>query len=145
MADETRTEEHLRAEQLFAVVWAIKDRPPPVEGEGADPELARALRDLPETFEAPLAVEHRLGPETVERLMQHARGCKECRMLLLEDGPSSRRPKTQADVAAETAEKEEVRERKVKRFWVVFPSGAAAFIASQIVFSIWRARRHQKA
>jgi hypothetical protein len=137
--------EHLRQDQLFALVWAIKDAPPPEQGEGADAELARALRDLPDAFQAPLAPEHRLGPETVTRLMEHTRACKDCRMTLLEDGPSSRRPKTQADVAAEVREKEEVREGKVRRFWMVMPGGVAAFIASQIIFSIWRQRQYVKA
>lgn len=145
MADgETRTDEHLRQDQLFPLVWAIQDAPPPTEGEGADVELARALRDLPDAYQKPLPPEHRLGPETVTRLVEHTRTCKPCRMLLLEDGPSSPRPKTQADVASEVREKEELRERKVKRFWIVMPSGVAAFIASQIVFSIWQQNRYVK-
>lgn len=136
---------HLRQDQLFALVWAIKDTPPPAEGEGADPELARALRDLPEAFQAPLAVEHRLGPETVERLMAHTKGCHECRMLLLEDGPGACPPKTEADVVAEAAAREAARRRMVVRFWLTATGGAASFVAAQVVFQIWRERHAVKA
>jgi hypothetical protein len=139
MADE----EHLRPEQLFALVWAIKDHPPPAEGEGADVELARALRDLPDAYQAPLALDHQLGPETVARLMEHTRQCKQCRMTLLEDGPGSRLPRTQGDIAAEASRKEEARQAQVKRFWIGATGGAASFIAGQIVFDIYRDKHRQ--
>lgn len=131
-------EEHLRPQQLFPLMWAIKDRPPPAEGEGADVELARALRDLPDAYQAPLPVDHRLGPDTVERLMQHTRACKQCRMMLLEDGPGSRLPRTQGDIAAEATRREEERQQKVKRFWIGATGGVASFVAGQIVFDVWR-------
>lgn len=139
MADE----EHLRPEQLFALVWAIKDRPPPAEGEGADVELARALRDLPDAYQAPLALDHQLGPETVARLMEHTRQCKPCRMTLLEDGPGSRLPRTQGDIAAEASRKEEARQAQVKRFWIGATGGVASFVAGQIVFDVWRDKHRQ--
>lgn len=135
---------HLRQDQLFALVWAIKDAPPPVEGEGGDPELARALRDLPEAFHAPLAMEHRLGPETVERLMAHTRACHACRMMLIEDGPGARPPKTEADIVAEAAAREAARRRMVVRFWLDAVGGTATFIAAQVVFQIWRERHAVK-
>jgi hypothetical protein len=134
---------HLRQEQLFALVWAIKDTPPPSEGEGADLELARALRDLPDAYQAPLAVDHRLGPETVQRLMEHTRGCKPCRMMLIEDGPGSRLPRTEGDIAAEVSRKEEARAKQVKRFWLGTTGGVASFVAGQIVFDVWRDKHRQ--
>lgn len=133
-------EAHIPPAQLFALVWALKDRPPPAEGEGADPELARALRDLPDAYQPPLALEHRLGPETVERLLAHTKACKDCRMLLLEDGPGSRPPRTEADLAEEVRLKDAERQRKVKRFWSEAAGGTAAFVAAQVVFSIFRQR-----
>lgn len=136
---------HLRHDQLFPLVWAIKDSPPPSEGEGADPELARALRDLPEAFHAPLAMEHRLGPDTVERLMTHTRACHACRMQLLEDGPSARPPRTEADIVAEAAAREAARKRMVVRFWLTATGGTASFIAAQVVFQIWREKHAVKA
>ena len=143
MADDQ--DAHLEKDQLFALVWAIKDSPPPAEGEGADPELARALRDLPEAFQAPLAMDHRLGPETVERLMAHTKACADCRMLLLEDGPGARPPRTEADIVAEAAAREAARKRMVVRFWLTATGGTGAFIAAQIVFQIWRERHAVKA
>jgi hypothetical protein len=143
-------DDHLRADQLYAFVQALRDRPPPAaaegegEGEGADPELARALRDLPEHFEAPLPVEHRLGPETVARLLEHTKACKDCRMTLLEDGPGAARPKTQADVEAEAARKEEERHKKVVRFVLGASGGTLSFVSAQIVFSIWRSKHRQE-
>lgn len=143
MADDQ--DAHLKQDQLYALVWAIKDGPPPVEGDDADPELARALRGLPETYEASLPMEHRLGPDTVARLMDHTRACKDCRMLLLEDGPGARPPRTEADVVAEAAAREAARKRLVVRFWVSATGGTATFVAAQIVFQMWRDRHAVKA
>jgi hypothetical protein len=134
-------EGHIQPAQLFALTWALKDRPPPAEGEGADPELARALRDLPDAYQAPLGIEHRLGPETVDRLLAHTRTCKDCRMLLIEDGPGSRPPRTQADLAEEVRLKDEERHRKVVRFWAEAAGGGLTFVGAQVVFMIWRKRQ----
>ncbi|MCO5165188.1 MAG: hypothetical protein M9894_02315 [Planctomycetes bacterium] len=138
-------DEHLRDDQLFALMWAIKDRPPPAEGEGADPELARAMRSLSDAYEAPLAVEHRLGPETVARLMAHTTACKPCRMKLLEDAPGAGAPRTQSDIVAEAQRKEDARRRLVVRFWLGASGGLVTFVAAQFVFQLWRDRQRVEA
>jgi hypothetical protein len=135
--------EHLRKEQLFPFLHALGNLPlPPVDGEGADPELARVLRELPDPFKEPLATEDRLGPETVERLLAHTKSCVPCRSLLIEDGPGARPKKTEADVKAEVDRKETERRAKVRRFWIGAAGGAVGFMASKGTFYMWARRKH---
>jgi hypothetical protein len=130
------TTDHIARPQLYPLVWAIKDRPPPREGEGADPELARSLSHLAEGYQRELAPEHRLGPETVDRLLAHTKVCSDCRMMLLEDGPDAAPPRTAADAAAETARKEAERQAKVRRFYAGAAIGLACFIGFQVLVGI---------
>jgi hypothetical protein len=122
--------EHVRPEQLFALLWANKDNRPPAEGEGADAELTRMFNDMDDRFQRSLAPEHRLGSETAERLWEHAVVCDQCRMLLLEDGPGSRPPKTEAEVQQEVSDKEAKRKQKVIRFWIDLVVGIGAFMGA---------------
>jgi hypothetical protein len=129
MTDEAEEAEeaHVRREQLFALIWANRDNRPPAEGEDADPELERMFGDLGERFFKDLAAEFRLGPETAERLWGHALTCKQCRLMLLEDGPGARPPKTEAEVQKETEDRDAARRKKVVKFWIDLAVGVAAF------------------
>ncbi len=121
-------EEHVRREQLFALIWAHRDQAPPEEGEGADPELARMFRDLGERYRQPLAPELRLGPETAARWWRHATGeCDQCRLLLVEDGPDAPVPQTRGEKAAEVQRVEDKRREDVRKFWIDLVLGTAAF------------------
>jgi hypothetical protein len=123
---------HVPREQLFPLMHALRRAPPPAEGEGADPELAGVLAALPEPFHGSLPADQRLGEETVARLLAHARGCPACRCLLLEDGPASRPPKTAADLVGEASQAEELRKKKVIKFWTSACLGLGGFVGSQI-------------
>ncbi len=123
-------EEHVRPEQLFALLWAntakAKDKTP--EGEEVDVELARMFDDMDaERFGKPLPAAQQLGPETAARLWDHCFVCAECRLLLLEDGPGSRPPKTEAEVAQEVVDKDAIHRGKVIKFWKDLVIGTAAF------------------
>ncbi len=134
--------EHLRDDQLFAVMHALAEAPPPAAGEdGADAELARVLGRLDVVFRQPMAPEHRLGPETLARLVAHGRACPGCRMRLLEDGPEARPPRTRAEVEDEARSAEEERRAKVRRFWTNLALGVPAFFGAQYVFGLWREKR----
>lgn len=122
--------EHIRPEQLFALIWARREQAPPDEGDGADPELARLFRDLGERYREPLAPELRLGPETVERWWAHAGECEDCRMRILEDGPDAKPPQTQAEKAAVVRRAEDQRAAEVRKFWVDLVIGSAAFFGA---------------
>jgi len=115
--------EHIRPEQLFALVWAHRDQAPPED----DPEMARMFRDLDERYRGPLAPELRLGPETAASWWAHAGQCQDCRMRILEDGPDARPPRTSAEVAADAQRAEDQRNAEVRRFWVDLVVGTAAF------------------
>ncbi len=136
--------EHLTQEQLFPLLWAIKDRQIPREGEGADPELAKALGRLSESFQEELGAAHRLGPETVERLLAHTKSCADCRMKLIEDAPDARPPRTRADAAAEVTRLENERAARVKRFWVSGGIGLVTFVGGQVIFGVWRHRNREE-
>jgi len=136
--------EHLTQEQLFPLLWAIKDRQIPREGEGADPELAKALGRLSESFQEELGAAHRLGPETVERLLAHTRACSDCRMKLIEDAPDARPPRTRADAATEVTRLENERAARVKRFWISGGIGLVTFIGGQVTFGVWRHRNREE-
>lgn len=138
------TTEHLTQEQLFPLLWAIKDRQIPREGEGADPELAKALGRLSEAFQEELGAAHRLGPETVERLLAHTKSCPDCRMKLIEDAPDARPPRSRADAAAEVTRLENERAARVKRFWVSGGIGLVTFIGGQVIFGVWHHRNREE-
>ena len=133
--------QHIPREQLFALMHALRRAPPPLEGEGADRELATTLEGLPEPFRQPLDPEHRLGDETVTRHLSHARECATCRCLLLEDGPASRPPRTAADVASAANLAEEQRKKKVIKFWTSASLGLGGFVGSQISIYQYRVLR----
>lgn len=132
---------HIPREQLFALMHALRRSPPPAEGEGADPELAASLSGLGDPFTQPLAPDQRLGEETVARHRAHAAACNQCRCLLLEDGPVSRPPRTQADVAVAANEAEEQRKKKVVKFWTSALIGMGGFVGSQISIYEYRVIR----
>ncbi len=138
--------EHVRPEQLFALIWAHRGEAPPAEAEGADPELARMFRELGERYQEPLAPELRLGPETAARWWAHATGreCQQCRMLLLEDGPGARPPKTEAERAQEVQQAEDERAKDVRRFWVDLAIGGAAFSGAYVCIVTIRSKEAQR-
>jgi hypothetical protein len=99
-------------EHLFALVWAKRDLLPTGEGEEDDQELVRLRADLEEAerYKTPPLPEHLLGEETAARYWAHMPGCPTCRCQLIEDSPSARPPKTEAELEAEAVvavEKEE--------------------------------------
>ena len=123
-------DEHIQPEKLFALLWANQDKKPaPLVGdeEEGDLELKRMFDDMGERFEKSLAPEHRLGPETAARLWEHSLDCKTCRLLLLEDGPGSRPPKTQAEIQTDFDTKEKAHKKKVVKFWIDLVVGGGAF------------------
>ncbi|RMG10443.1 MAG: hypothetical protein D6731_17410 [Planctomycetota bacterium] len=130
--------EHVRPDQLFALLWANKDKRPPNEGEGADPELARMFDDMDERFDTPPPPEHRLGPETCARLWEHAIACPDCRLLLIEDGPGARPPKTAAQLEQEQLDRDEQRRKQVIKFWIDLIVGTAFFAGAFVTLQIIR-------
>lgn len=120
-------EEHVPRTQLFALIWANKDQLPQDDDPEADQELVRLRDDLEERYQGGLAAEHRLGPETATRLWEHALACPQCRMLLLEDGPSAKPPKTQVEAAAEEQKKIDDHNKKLVKFWTGLVVGLSSF------------------
>lgn len=123
-------------EHLFALLFAKRDALPTGEEEGADKELVLLREDLAEIdrFKQPFAPEFHLGPETADAYWAHALQCVSCKMMLIEDGPDSRPPKTEGEIAAETQKAEDkVAKLKIKfaislTVGLVFFSGAFATI-----------------
>jgi hypothetical protein len=125
------SEEHVQPDQLFALMWANRDNAPPKEGEGADAELARMFSvDMDERFEKPLRPEQQLGPQTATRLWEHALTCPTCRMLILEDGPGSRPPRTKAEIQKEVVDKDAQRRSQKIKFFTNITVGTAAFMGA---------------
>lgn len=126
---------------LYAFVWQLAKDPPPEEGEGADQELARMVRDLPVHFRETLPAEFRLGEETYAKHRERVREEGPARMQLVEDGPYSRRPKTEDEVEVERQDEERIRRGKVWRFWVSAVLGLGGFFGSQFLFHLYRVAR----
>lgn len=137
-------EQHVAPDQLYALIWAHRHAPPPREGEGADLELARTFEDMKEKLERPLPPEHQLGPDTAARLWAHALECERCRMLVVEDGPGARPPKTEAEKAAEVQHELDERKKKVQRFWTNLPIGAVALGGAMFLLDKHRAKQAEK-
>ena len=89
--------------------------------------MTRLFGDLDERFFKPLAPEFQLGPETAKRHWEHALTCPDCRLMLLEDGPGSRAPKTKGEVQKEVEDKDAARRKKVVKFFVDLALGLLAF------------------
>ena len=136
------TPEHIPKVQLYALVWAIKQDPPPKDGEeGADTELNRTLRALDDAYDKNLAAEFRLGPETVQRYLEHQRGCDDCRMMLLEDAPDARPPKTEDEKQADVKREEDERKALVLRFWRDIGCGVGGFGGAQFCLIKYRQKK----
>lgn len=121
------SEEHLAPERLFALLWAKQGALPEEGAEGADPELLRLKADLDERYTKHLPAEFQLGPETATRLWEHALACAQCRLLLLEDGPSARPPRTKDEIAAAEQKILDDHQKKLIKFWVDLVVGLVAF------------------
>ncbi len=130
--------EHLSAGQLYPILYVLKGRPPPSEGEGAYPELASLVKTLPDRFLELPPKEEQLTRKQVERAVDHIRDCRPCNVMVFEDGPASKPPKTKEEIAKEESVAEKRRREKVKQFWVFGGFGSAGIISSQVVAYIWQ-------
>jgi hypothetical protein len=134
--------EHIPKQQLHALVWAIKRDPPPADGEeGADSEINRMLRTLDDAYDRVLPQEFRLGPETVTRYLEHQRGCEDCRMMLLEDAPDARPPKTETEKQAEVQSEIDKRKQLVMKFWRDISFGVVGFGGAQFCYIKFQQKR----
>ncbi|MGE0707185.1 MAG: hypothetical protein AB7N76_16770 [Planctomycetota bacterium] len=132
MASETQT--CVPPEHLFALLWAKREELPRAgdelpEGQTLDAELARLRADLDESerYKKPLPAEFQLGPETLASYWEHVQGCAACRCTLIEDGPTARPPKTEAEAAAEEQREVEKEESLKWKFGVDLTVGLIAF------------------
>ena len=144
-AEETSAEappEHIPKTQLFALVWALRKEPPPADGEeGADAELNRMLRTLDDAYDRPLPPEFRLGPESMARYMAHQKACEDCRMMLVEDAPDARPPKTESEKQAEAQGEIDKRKQLVIKFWRDVTLGVGGFGGAQFCFIKFQQKR----
>jgi len=130
---------HVPRDHLYQFIWALKtDGIPQAEGEEEDVEVARAIQELPERFQKPLAQEFRLGPATVERYFAHCKRCDGCYMALVEDAAGAPAPKTKAEVAEEEAHSLEERKKQFWKFWRSLSVGVVFFGGAQYLFYEWR-------
>ena len=58
-------------------------------------------------------------------------------MLLLEDGPGSRPPKTEAELQQEVVDKEAKRKQKVVKFWIDLSIGLVTFGGAFTTATTW--------
>ena len=78
MTADSGPQEHVLPEQLFALMWANKDKAKaePTEGEEVDVELQRMFDDMDEErFNKSLPAAQQLGPDTAARLWKHSLTC----------------------------------------------------------------------
>lgn len=137
-------EPQLRIDHLHAFVHAIKSDPPSLNDPDKDTQLERMLRTLPDAFDEPLPPAFQLGPETVQRLIEDVRRHEHSFMLLVEDGPHTRRPKTDDEVKTEEQRAEEKRRAQKIKFFVDAGLGTGAFFGAQYTFSAWRQKRQEQ-
>lgn len=123
----TGEDEHVPPKQLFALVWANQESLPRDGDPDADLELVRLRDDLEERYQRSLNPAHRLGPETATRLWAHALECRSCRMMLLEDAPSAKPPKTVDEAAKEEQKKIDDHQKQLIKFWTSLVIGCVAF------------------
>jgi len=139
MSDDQHIEPELH---LYAIMHVLAGRaPPPEQGEGARPELARLMRELDqERFRRPPPVAFKLKQKDVDRFVEHAERCTPCQVVLFEDGPGASPPRSDEEKALEVSESEKGRRKKVINFWIHLVVGTVGFVGSQLIVYWIRSR-----
>lgn len=134
---------HVEKSHLFALLYVQRHELPTGENEDDDTELVRLRQDIDsaDRYQAPLADELRLGPETVARYWAHAFECNACRCLLLEDGPDARPPQTEQEVVSQAAAEDERRQKLKVKFAIDTVLGTGFFIGATVTINVMRAKK----
>ncbi|MBI4575856.1 MAG: hypothetical protein HY722_06285 [Planctomycetes bacterium] len=133
---------HVRREQLYPLFHVLvlhRQGRAPLDGLDLDPDLARVLRKVPEeAFATPPDPGRALSGDRVREVLDHARACKECQILVYEEGPYARRPKTARELAEEREAWEREKRRMRRRFFLSAGYGTAAFVGANLAITEYR-------
>lgn len=132
----------IKDKHLYPLMYALVEHHAerkPIKGVELPEDLDKALGRLPrDRFEDAPADEHALKNAKVKELMTHASSCKDCELMLIEDGPEAKRAKSKAEVKKEEEERVEEVARMKTKFFISLGYAVPSFFAAQYCLNKYR-------
>ena len=126
--------------ELYALFYALhrhQAKQDPIEGIKIDDEIADAIARFARKHDnKPGRPEGPLTTERVKSILKSVKHDPQIRILVIEDGPETKRPKTREELQEEKQAQEAEAERLFRKFWVSASYGVTALIGS-ISVGIW--------
>ena len=128
--------EHLTDEQLYPLFYALirhKSGEKRISKLTLDASLGKCLNGLPNNrFDRAPGQEDILSADQVRQFVQHAGECKDCMIMLLEDGAAAKRKKTAEDLGREKKKRDSKLRKLTIKFFFSLTYGVGSFIVAKL-------------